>query len=181
MGKNSAPRNQSPVNADNFEVQVAVSCPPLDEATAGEVSPPSSEAAADAAPAAASPSGPALSQPGVGARAAEANEELHPTGTGSELEAEDRALLRAEDARLRRLAEAFDREAMRRVIGRFRPVSADYPWLTRSLNCERPMYIYNYLKLERQVDEEFAALKRKQLERQQRSEKEDLLRVTCEC
>jgi hypothetical protein len=173
MSTNSQPHNGSAVNSDNSEVRAGGGLPArLDTAAAARLSPLLPEGAAIGVAAAPSPSDASVSTPAGGARAVEGECEPFPPVTGSELEAADRALLRAENERLRRLAEAFDREAMRSVIWRTRPVSMSYPWVTRSLNCERPMYIYNYLKLNRQVAEEFAELKRKQLERKQGQDKE---------
>jgi hypothetical protein len=84
MAKNSQPRNQPPVNADNSVVQAVKAVPLLDEAAAveGHSPPPSPEAAVDVAPTAASLSGAALGQPEGCARGAEAGsgEGVKPVG-----------------------------------------------------------------------------------------------------
>jgi hypothetical protein len=132
----------------------------LDEAAAGDGLLPSSseEAATIGVGAASSPSGAALSQPGARGRPERPEDDPRPTSTGSALEAEDRALLRAEDDRLRRLAVAYYRETARAKS--LHPVAHEFRWIPSGIIAwHMPL---DYEELEWQVEEEFAALERKQ-------------------
>jgi hypothetical protein len=150
MTANSTPHNDGSVNPDNSEVQAAVT-----------------------GAAASSSSVASVSQPAGGARAVEGDEEPCPPVTGTALEAEDRALLRAEDERLRRLAQAQFRERKRRYNWPWYDADTGYPWLQRLLSASSyPFSDEECAKLYWQVEEEFAELRRKQLERKQGQEKE---------
>jgi hypothetical protein len=111
--QNNQPHNDGSVNPANSEVRAAIGVSTLDAAAAEGHSPPSPEGAAIGVAAAPSPSEASVSQRAGGVRAVEGECEPFPPVTGSELEAADRALLRAENERLRRLAEALFREYLR--------------------------------------------------------------------
>jgi hypothetical protein len=110
--QNSQPRNDGSTNADNSVVRAAGEAPLLDAVAVEGHSPPSPEGRQPSA--GRLPSDASVCQPAGGVRAVEGEKEWYPTLTGSELEAADMALLRAENARLRRLAEACCRESRRR-------------------------------------------------------------------
>jgi hypothetical protein len=151
MSTKSAPRD------DGF--RAAAADPSLDAAMVGSCSPPMPEGAAIGQAAAPSPSSDPV-----------------PPVTGTELEAEDRALLYTENARLKRLAEALYREN-RRHGDEGKHVLFHFPWVRRAFingECSAPLlYDGSYLKLNRQVEDEFAEIKRKQLARKQCQDKED--------
>jgi hypothetical protein len=169
MTTNSQPHNGSAVNTDNSEVRAAIGVSTLDAAAAEGHSPPSSEGAAIGA-AAPSPSDATVCQPAGSARAVEGEREPFPPLTGSGLEAADRALLRAENDRLRRLAEAYCREVGR---SRWHVAAMNYPWVRGLLfGCGFPFSAEEDMKVYWQVEDEFAELKRKELERKQGQDKE---------
>jgi hypothetical protein len=114
-----------------------------------------------------------VSQPVGSVRASEGKAEPYPPITGTELEAEDRALLRAENARLRRLSEAYYRENKRRTSWQGYAVVMDYPWVCCLFGtCGYPLDAEEDMKLYWQVEDEFAEIKRKQLARKQGQDKE---------
>jgi prophage regulatory protein len=151
MSKTSKPHNGGPVNPANSAVQAAEGLQPLlDEASADATQNPSSpEEAAIGRAAASSSSGDPI-----------------PPVTGTELEAEDRALLRAENARLKRLGEALYREHERHGDWGEYAVGHNFPWVQRAFingACGSPLFRDDgYLKLYWQVQDELAELKRKQ-------------------
>jgi hypothetical protein len=172
--KTEQPHNDGSTNADNSVVQAAEADPLLDAPTVEVVNPPSSEGAAIDGVAASSPSDASVSQPVGGVRASEGEAEPRPTSTGSELEAADRALLYAEDARLRRLAEAHYRENKRRTSWQGYPGVMDCPFVRRFFGtCGHPFSSEENAELYWQVEDEFAEIKRKQLSRKQGQDKKD--------
>ena len=80
-----------------------------------------------------------------------------PPVTGTALEAEDRALLRAENERLRRLAEAYFRERKRRYNWQWYDVDMGYPGVRRLFGaCGDPLSDEEHAKLYWQVEDELA-------------------------
>jgi hypothetical protein len=172
MTTNSQPHNGSAVNADNSEVRAAIGVSTLDAASAEGHSPPSSEGAAIGA-AAPSSSDAVVSQPVGCVRAVEGEDDPAPPVTGTALEAEDRALLRAENARLKRLADALHREQVRNRDWTANTVGQNFPWVQRAArDGGLPHHGWSEAKLNRQVEDEFAELRRKQLARKQGQDKE---------
>jgi hypothetical protein len=111
-----------------------------------------------------------VSQPVGVVRASEGEAEPCPPVTGSALEAADRALLRAENERLRRLGEAYCREVGR---SRWYVAAMNYPWVRGLLfGCGYPLGAEEDMKVYRQVEDELAELRRKQLERKQGQDKD---------
>ena len=132
MSKNSTPHNDGSVNPDNSEVRAAIGVSTLDAVAAEGHSPPTPKGAAIAAGAAPSSSVASVSQPAGGARAVEGECEPFPPVTGTALEAADRALLRAENARLKRLADALHREHVRERDWNANTVGQNFPWVQRA-------------------------------------------------
>jgi hypothetical protein len=162
----SQPHNDGSVNPANSEVQAGVCDPPLDAASAIG-NPPTTEGAAPSSSVA------TVCQPAGGVRAVEGECEPFPPVTGTALEAEDRALLRAENARLRRLADAMFRERKRRYNWLWCNDDMGYPWVHRLFSASGyPFSDEETVKVYWQVEDEFAALKRKQLARKQSPDKE---------
>ena len=94
--------------------------------------------------------------------------------TGTALEAADRALLRAENERLSRLAAAFYRERKRRYNWQWHADAMDYSWVSRLLYAIGHLLSdEEHAKVHWQVEDEFAELRRKQLERKQGQDKKD--------